>query len=278
MNHIDPDIIAYLSKINKIPLLTRQEEFQTAIKAKNGDKQAKQKLVLANLRFVFKTAKGYINCGLPLDDLISEGNLGLIRSVETFDPNKGFHFISYAVYWIKQSILKAISEKSKIVRLPLALNNNLAVIEKNLREERTDNLSDKSLETISKQIKMDKKEVIHLIKVTRKPSSLDKIIDNSRDRNQIKDFIANEDSFPADGPLMECSLKENLALSLQCLSEYEAEILKERFGLNGDSPKTLLEIGETRGVTKERIRQIEKQALEKLRALNTVQELKSYVA
>lgn len=278
MNYVDSTLVPYLAQISKISLLSRKEEFETAVKAQKGDKKAKQKLILANLRFVVQMAKRYSNCGLPIEDLISEGNLGLIRSADSFDPERGFHFISYAFHWIKQSIIKAISEKSKIVRLPLNLNNNLATIERHLQENKIDEINDKSLESLSNEVSMDKKDVINLVAVTRRPASLDKTVGEKDQGRTIKDFIPDNKSPSPQEKAIENSLKENLMDSLQFLQKNEAEIIKERFGLNGKQPKTLLEIGEKQGLTKERIRQLEKKALGKLKQLAKIKELKVYVA
>lgn len=277
MNCVDSTLVPYLAQISKVPLLSREEEFETAVKARKGDRKAKQKLILANLRFVVQTAKRYSNCGLPIEDLISEGNIGLIRSVESFEPERGFHFISYAVYWIKQSIIKAISEKSKIVRLPLNLNNNLAAIERNLQENKLDEINDDSLEKISKEISMNKKDIIKLVAVTRKPTSLDKTVGSSANGKAVRDFIPDERPSPQEEAIGN-SLRENLIDSLQFLKENEAEIIKERFGIIGNEPKTLLEIGKKQGLTKERIRQLEKQALDKLKQLLSARDLQIYVA
>ena len=266
MRNLENSFFTYISQISKIPLLSREEEYKLSKRAKSGERKAKNKLIQANLRFVVQTAKRYSNCGLPLVDLISEGNLGLIRAADSFDPDKGFHFISYAVYWIKQSILKAISEKSKLVRLPLNLNNNLSTIESSMRESDKDLFSDETLENLSERVNMKKKDLVNLIEITRTHSSLDMTIGSEKTtRKELKDFIEDKGAENPEDLAVEDALCIKLKETLNDLTAQEVEIIRARFGLDSKKPKTLLEIGKDRGLTKERIRQIEKQALQKLK-------------
>jgi len=280
MHFLDKTLLFYLNQINKVPLLTREEEFKLAVKARTGDQKAKQKLVSANLRFVVQMAKRYSNSNMGFLDLISEGNLGLIRAVETFDPNRGFHFISYAVHWIKQSIIKAISEKSKIVRIPLNLNNSLSHIEKAIRERHNGELNDRSLEEISKDMKMGKKEMLNLIEVTRTHSSLDKMMDEDSGSGNGKpfgDFLEDDKNAGPEDNVINDSLREDVRRLVSKLPTQESEVLVSRFGLDGKEPKTLLEIGKEKNLTKERIRQIEKKALEALKHPEVSQHLADYL-
>jgi RNA polymerase primary sigma factor len=278
MNYVDKTFLYYLGQINKVSLLTREEEFDLAKRAQAGERLAKQKLVAANLRFVVQMAKRYANSNLGMMDLVSEGNLGLLRAVETFDPDKGFHFISYAVHWIKQSIIKAISEKSKIVRIPLNLNNSLTHIERALREKHHGELSDRSIEDVAKDVQMNKKDMLAIIEVTRPHASLDRVMeDDSGSGRSLGDMIQDENKSGPEQMVLDISLRENIFEALKTLSATEAEIIKMRFGLEGKAPMTLLEIGKIKKLTKERIRQIEKKALESLKSPQNSKHLSDYV-
>jgi RNA polymerase primary sigma factor len=278
MSYVDKTLLFYLNQINKIPLLSREQEYELACKARSGNPDAKQRLVSSNLRFVVQMAKRYAGSNLSLMDLVSEGNIGLLRAVETFDPDKGFHFISYAVHWIKQSIIKAISEKSKLVRIPLNLNNSLSHIEKSLRERHHGELTDLAVEDVSKEMKMEKRELLNLIEVTRPPSSLDKIFDDESGGRPLRDVVEDvtQPSPPAVAEFN--ALQGHIREVLTTLPTTEAEILVLRFGLDGNAPMTLLEIGKRKGLTKERIRQIEKKALQALKAPHRSQRLLDFVA
>ncbi|MBN8217871.1 MAG: RNA polymerase sigma factor RpoD/SigA [Spirochaetes bacterium] len=278
MSYVDKTLLFYLNQINKIPLLTREQEYELACKARSGNAQAKQKLVSSNLRFVVQMAKRYAGSNLSLMDLVSEGNIGLLRAVETFDPDKGFHFISYAVHWIKQSIIKAISEKSKLVRIPLNLNNSLSHIEKSLRERHHGELTDRAVEDVSREMKMEKGDLLNLIEVTRPASSLDKIFDDENGGRPLRDVVEDQ-SQPSPPSVAEFNaLQGHIREVLSTLPDSEAEILVLRFGLDGSAPMTLLEIGKRKGLTKERIRQIEKKALQALKAPQRSQRLMDFVA
>lgn len=267
MQLLDSTFVFYLNQINKVPLLTRKEEFDAAMLAKKGDKAAKQMLVTANLRFVVQMAKRYNNCGLSLMDLISEGNLGLMRAVESFEPEKGYHFISYAVHWIKQSIIKAISEKSKIMRIPLHLNNNISHIEKSFSQDHHSQITHKAVEDISKKLHMKQQDMLKLMEITRGYTSLDKELPQGQGKvgKSLKDLIEDDTHFTPERTAMETSLKDSIRSMLSVLTPYEAEVLTLRFGLDGKPSLTLQEIGKMKSVTKERIRQIEKKALETLK-------------
>jgi RNA polymerase primary sigma factor len=266
MANIDHNVMFYLTQIGKIPLLTRAQEYKYAKLAQKGDNKAKQMLISSNLKFVVQTAKRYSSCGLSILDLISEGNLGLIRAVDSFDPDKGFHFISYAVHWIKQSIIKAISEKSKIVRIPLNLNNSLTQIERSLRENHQSEVSDKVIGLVSDEVRLSKKDTINLLQITQKPASLDQNINNDgENKSQLKDLIEDTNNSTPESTAINNSLTETVLKLLKRLTPVESEVIAMRFGLDGRTPKTLLEIGNIKNLTKERIRQIEKGALLELK-------------
>ena len=262
----------YLKEINNIPLLTPEEEKEYAILATNGDKKAKQRLIDGNLRFVVKIAKKYRNNGLSFSDLISEGNIGLMLAVDKFDPSKGFRFISYAVWWIKQTILKAISEKSKIIRLPVNRINDLSRIETEREKKGT------SIEEIASSMNIDTPTLTAMLGVSQKPLSFDEPIKKGEPDIVVADLIRDETHPSPETDVINQSLKNEIQVMLSTLSNREAEILKYRFGLEGEEPHSLLEVGMEFNLTKERIRQIEKKSIEKLKRVAKNKGLEYYVA
>jgi len=268
----------YLKEINKIPLLTREEENHYATLAEQGDEMAKQKLVQANLRFVVNVAKKYQNQGLPLSDLISEGNIGLMNAIERFDVSKGYHFISYAVWWIRQAILKAICEKSRMIRLPLNRANELVQIEKVRKEIQGRHSEETEIRTIAKTLNMNQEHVADLINISRDLISLETPVYNEKDSSILGDFVEDEGYTPPENIVVEKALKDDINQILATLTEKESEIVQYRFGLNGRSPLSLKEIGDRYNLTKERIRQIEKKALKRLQHPSRVGRLESYIA
>jgi RNA polymerase primary sigma factor len=268
----------YLKEINKIPLLTREEEDKYARLAAKGEKFAKDKLVSANLRFVVNVAKKYQNQGLPLSDLISEGNIGLMNAIERFDVDKGYHFISYAVWWIRQAILKAICEKSRMIRLPLNRANELVQIEKARKELQTGKGEEPEIKEIASAVNMTPEHVADLVNISRDLVSLETPVYAEKDSSQLGDFIEDAGYVRPEEEAIELSLKEDINSVLTTLTGKEAEIIQYRFGLNGRSPLSLKEIGDRYHLTKERIRQIEKKALKRLQHPSRSQFLESYIA
>jgi RNA polymerase primary sigma factor len=267
----------YLREINKIPLLTREEEVYLARSARDGSQDAKDKLIQANLRFVVNVAKKYQNQGLTLSDLISEGNLGLITAVDKFDVDKGYHFISYAVWWIKQSILKAICEKSRMIRLPLNRANELLQIEKVKREIGSNKDGEADIEEIADFLDMDKSRINDLINASKEFVSLETPLSSDKDANTISDLMEDTKGADPEEVLIDRTLQESIEEVLSTLTEKESNVIKYRFGLNGERPHSLKEIGDKYNLTKERIRQIEKKAISRLRHPSRSQKLKSYV-
>ena len=268
----------YLKEINRIPLLTREEENRYATLAEQGSEAAKHKLVQANLRFVVNVAKKYQNQGLPLSDLISEGNIGLMNAIERFDVSKGYHFISYAVWWIRQAILKAICEKSRMIRLPLNRANELVQIEK-VRKEIQGRLGEEAeIRKIAETLNMNQEHVSDLINISRELISLETPVYNEKDSSNLGDFVEDEAYTAPDTQVVEKALREDINEILATLTNKEAEIVQYRFGLNGRSPLSLKEIGDRYNLTKERIRQIEKKALKRLQHPSRVGRLEAYIA
>jgi len=278
-NNNDDNILSlYLKEINTIPLLTREEEVKYATEAASGNEFAKNKLIKANLRFVVNVAKKYQNQGLPLADLISEGNIGLMNAIERFDVEKGYHFISYAVWWIRQAILKAICEKSRMIRLPLNRANELVQIEKVRKDMQSDNGLDPEMEEIAKKLSMDKEHVEDLLNISRDLVSLDTPVYDEKDSSLLSDFVEDKGYQAPDEMAIDNSLKADINDLLDTLSHKEADIIQFRYGLNGRRPMSLKEIGTRYNLTKERIRQIEKKAIKRLQHPSRSQYLASYVA
>ncbi len=274
----DENILSiYLKEINAISLLTRQEEDKYARLAAKGDRFAKEQLVRANLRFVVNVAKKYQNQGLPLPDLISEGNIGLMNAIEKFDVERGYHFISYAVWWIKQAILKAICEKSRMIRLPLNRANELVQIEKARKELQNARGTEPETKDIARFLDMDKEHVESLLNISRELVSLETPVFSEKDSTRLGEFVEDSDYVAPDEVIIDKSLKEEINQVLETLTEKEAEILRYRFGLNGKIPLSLKEVGDKFRLTKERIRQIEKKAIRRLRHPNRSQYLEAYV-
>ncbi|RKX97058.1 MAG: RNA polymerase subunit sigma [Spirochaetes bacterium] len=277
-NNLDVSSLSvYLREINKIPLLTREEEVELAKRAKQGDKEAKEKLIKANLRFVVNVAKKYQNQGLSLSDLISEGNLGLITAVDKFDVDKGYHFISYAVWWIKQSILKAICEKSRMIRLPLNRANELLQIEKVRREIGSTKDGEADIEEIADFLDMDKNRINDLLNASKEFVSLETPLSTDKDANTISDLMEDTKGTNPEEVMINKTLQESIEEVLNTLTEKEANVIKYRFGLKGERPHSLKEIGDKYNLTKERIRQIEKKAISRLRHPSRRQKLESFI-
>ena len=275
----DANILSmYLKEINRIPLMTAEEELETAIRAQKGDELARKKMIESNLRFVVNVAKKYQNQGLPLVDLINEGNIGLMTALDKFDPDKGYHFISYAVWWIRQAIMKAINEKSRAVRLPLNRTNELLQIQKAQKSLMKDlSTEDPSMEEIGVLTGFSPEHVSDLLSISRELVSLDAPVFNDGSTSNIGDFIEDDTQNP-ENFLLQNAVKEDVRNLLSSLSDKEREILEFRFGLEGKNPMSLKEIGELYNLTKERIRQIEKKALERLRHPSKTKMVESYIA
>ena len=265
----------YLQEIGKEELITVEEEVELAQRIKKGDQEALEKLTKANLRFVVSVAKQYQNQGLSLPDLINEGNLGLIKAAEKFDETRGFKFISYAVWWIRQSILQALAEQSRIVRLPLNQVGSLNKINKALQKFEQDNERMPSPDELAEILDIPRDKIADTLRVSGRHVSVDAPFVDGED-NSLLDVLVNNDSPNADRGLVNESLNKEIERALSTLTERERDIVKDFFGI-GTQEMTLEEIGEKFGLTRERVRQIKEKAIRRLRHSNRSKLLKSYL-
>ena len=265
----------YLQEIGKEDLITVEEEVDLAQRIKKGDKEALEKLTRANLRFVVSVAKQYQNQGLSLPDLINEGNLGLIKAAEKFDETRGFKFISYAVWWIRQSILQALAEQSRIVRLPLNQVGSLNKINKAFARFEQEHERTLSPEELANELDLPKEKVTDTLRVSGRHVSVDAPFSDGED-NSLLDVLVNNDSPIADRGLINESLGTEVERALSTLTDRERDIIKYFFGI-GCSEMTLEEIGEKFGLTRERVRQIKEKAIRRLRHSTRSKLLKSYL-
>jgi RNA polymerase primary sigma factor len=266
----------YLQEIGKVDLLSPEDEIQLAIKIRRGDRSAFEQLTKANLRFVVSVAKQYQNQGLSLGDLINEGNLGLIKAASRFDETRGFKFISYAVWWIRQSILQALAEQSRIVRLPLNRVGTLNKIGKAFSSLEQEYEREPNSSELANELQMDIDEVAEALKISGRHISMDAPLTQG-DENRLLDLIENEEHPAPDHLLMSESLKAEIDRILSTLSNREAEVIKFYFGLNKEHSLTLEEIGERFNLTRERVRQIKEKAIRRLRHASRCKNLKSYL-
>ncbi len=265
----------YLQEIGKEELITVEEEVELAQRIKKGDQEALEKLTKANLRFVVSVAKQYQNQGLSLPDLINEGNLGLIKAAEKFDETRGFKFISYAVWWIRQSILQALAEQSRIVRLPLNQVGSLNKINKAFARFEQEHERTPSPEELASELELPKVKVTDTLRVAGRHVSVDAPFADGED-NSLLDVLVNPDSPNADRGLINESLATEVDRALETLTERERDIIKYFFGI-GCSEMTLEEIGEKFDLTRERVRQIKEKAIRRLRHSSRSKLLKSYL-
>jgi RNA polymerase primary sigma factor len=265
----------YLQEIGREDLITVEEEVELAQAIKRGDRAALEKLTRANLRFVVSVAKQYQNQGLSLPDLINEGNLGLIKAAEKFDETRGFKFISYAVWWIRQSILQALAEQSRIVRLPLNQVGSLNKITKAFSKFEQEHERRPSAEELAKELDIQVDKISDTLKVSGRHISVDAPFVEGED-NSLLDVLINEDAPAADRYLMNESLSKEVNRALSTLSDRERDIIKMFFGI-GSAEMTLEEIGDKFGLTRERVRQIKEKAIRRLKTSTKNDLLKSYL-
>jgi len=275
----DDSVRLYLREIGKIPLLTAEEELALAQKVVAGDKRAKDKMAEANMRLVVSIAKRYSGRGLDFLDLIQEGNTGLLRAVEKFDPDKGFKFSTYATWWIRQAITRAIADQARVIRIPVHM---VETINKLLRTQRrmTQELNrEPSIEELAKELEMEPEKVEYVIKIKQDIQSLDAGVgrDDEDADSVLQDFIEDEDSATPEESATSQLLKEQVQGVLSTLSDREQKIIRMRFGLDNGKSHTLEEVGQEFAVTRERIRQIEAKALAKLRKHKDAKKLHEYL-
>ncbi|XMT17106.1 RNA polymerase sigma factor RpoD [Candidatus Saccharibacteria bacterium oral taxon 488] len=277
----DDSVRLYLREIGKIPLLSSDEEMELARRIIEGDKKAKDKMAEANMRLVVSIAKRYSGRGLDFLDLIQEGNTGLLRAVEKFDPDKGFKFSTYATWWIRQAITRAIADQARTIRIPVHM---IETINKLVRTQRrlTQELNrEPTMEELSKEMDMEPEKIEYINKIRQETSSLDAGIgrDGDEEDSVLGDFIEDEDTISPEESATNQLLKEKVAEVLSSLSDREQKIVRMRFGLdNGGKSHTLEEVGQQFAVTRERIRQIEAKALAKLRKHKDAKKLYEYLS
>jgi RNA polymerase primary sigma factor len=266
----------YLQEIGRVDLITAEEEVELAQRIKAGDELALEKLTKANLRFVVSVAKQYQNQGLSLPDLINEGNLGLIKAARRFDETRGFKFISYAVWWIRQSILQALAEQSRIVRLPLNKIGSINKINKAYAELEQKFERPPTAEEVAKLLDLTEEEVKQAMKNSGRHVSMDAPLIEGEDSNMYN-VIGSEDSPNPDEGLMIDSLRQEISRALATLTPREGEVVRAYFGLNGEHAMTLEEIGEAFDLTRERVRQIKEKAIRRLKHTSRSKILKTYL-
>ena len=266
----------YLQEIGKVDLITADEEVELAQRIKAGDQRALEKLTKANLRFVVSVAKQYQNQGLTLPDLINEGNLGLIKAAKRFDETRGFKFISYAVWWIRQSILQALAEQSRIVRLPLNRVGSLNKISKSFSELEQQYEREPSPEELAEVLEITSSEVVDTMKISGRHVSMDAPFVQGEE-NSLLDVLKNDDDKTPDDGLIMDSLRKEVQRALSTLTQREADVVCLYFGLDGRHPLTLEEIGEKFNLTRERVRQIKEKGIRRLRHTSRSKLLKTYL-
>ena len=251
-----------IKKNKKEGLLCKEEERKLIIQAQQGDESAKSKLIIKNYRFVLKISHQYKNRYLELEDIINEGIIGMMNAIEKFDTDKEIRFVSYAIFWIKQSIIKAIAEKMRAFKVPLNVNNHLFHISK-LKESKRDN--SELIENLSSELQMDKKKISRLLSVNKKPISINAIIPNSKNQQQLADKLLDEKSSSIEKKVMDHNLREKIEIIVKkTLNPIEKVIINARYGLENGRCMTLAEVGREIQYTKERVRQLETIALKKL--------------
>lgn len=268
----------YLQEIGRVELITAEEEVRLAQKIREGDQQALEKLTKANLRFVVSVSKQYQNQGLTLPDLINEGNLGLIKAAQRFDETRGFKFISYAVWWIRQSILQALAEQSRIVRLPLNKIGSINKINKAFSKLEQTHERMPTDDELAELLELSTDEVKQSIRYSGRHVSMDAPLkEGDDDSSSMYDVLVGEDSPNPESGLLKDSLRREIERSLTTLTPREADVVRLYFGLNGEHPLTLEEIGEQFDLTRERVRQIKEKAIRRLKHTSRSKLLKAYL-
>ena len=275
----DDSVRLYLREIGKIPLLSNEEEVDLAYRIVKGEKKAKDKMVEANMRLVVSIAKRYSGRGLDFLDLIQEGNTGLLRAVEKFDPDKGFKFSTYATWWIRQAITRAIADQARTIRIPVHMVETINKVLRATRKLTNELNREPTVEEIAKEMGMEPEKIDYVMKIKQDIASLDATVgrDGDDEDSVLGDFIEDEGRVSPEDAAAAQMLKEQIAEILSGLSEREQKVVKLRFGIGGGRPHTLEEVGAEFSVTRERIRQIEAKALSKLRKHKDTKKLHEYL-
>ncbi|MBQ6410032.1 RNA polymerase sigma factor RpoD [Candidatus Saccharibacteria bacterium] len=275
----DDSVRLYLREIGKIPLLTPEEEADLAQKIVKGDKKAKDKMVESNMRLVVSIAKRYGGRGLDFLDLIQEGNTGLLRAVEKFDPEKGFKFSTYATWWVRQAITRAIADQARTIRIPVHMVETINKVLRTTRKLTTDLNREPTTEEIANELHMDPEKVDYVMRIKQDIASLDASVgrDGDDEDSVLGDFVEDEERISPEDSAANQILKEQLSEIISTLTDREQKIIRLRFGIGGGRPHTLEEVGAEFDVTRERIRQIEAKALSKLRKNKDTKKLHEYL-
>ncbi|MDO4986983.1 MAG: RNA polymerase sigma factor RpoD [Candidatus Saccharibacteria bacterium] len=275
----DDSVRLYLREIGKVPLLTPDEEQELAKKASEGDKKAKDRMVEANMRLVVSIAKRYTGRGLDFLDLIQEGNTGLLRAVEKFDPDKGFKFATYATWWIRQAITRAIADQARTIRIPVHMVETINKILRTSRKMTQELNREPTIDELAKEMDMEPEKVENVLRIKQDIASLDQSVgrDGDDEDSVLGDFVEDEERVSPEDSAANKLLKEQLAKIISTLSDREQKIIKMRFGIGGSKSHTLEEVGLEFSVTRERIRQIEAKALSKLRKHKDTKKLQEYL-
>ncbi len=273
----DRSLDTYLQEIRSIPVLHLEEEMALARDARNGVHGAINKLIQANLRFVVVVARQYQNQGLPLCDLVNEGNIGLIKAAQRYDENKGFKFISYAVWWVRQAIMQALAEQSRIFRLPLNRAEELRRINKAIRGLKQELGREPTTHEIADKLSLDHSDVVDIMRTFSPHLSLDAPF-SPGEEGRLLDVIEDTTIESPETAVMEKSLKEEVIWALNTLTDREADVIRSYFGINKDKPMTLDEIGKQIGLTRERVRQIKERAIRRLRHTSRSVRLHAYIS
>ncbi len=275
----DDSVRLYLREIGKIPLLSADEETELAKQIVKGDRKAKDKMVEANMRLVVSIAKRYSGRGLDFLDLIQEGNTGLLRAVEKFDPEKGFKFSTYATWWIRQAITRAIADQARTIRIPVHMVETINKVLRTTRKLTTELNREPTTAEIAKELDMDVDKIEYVMRIKQDIASLDASVgrDGDDEDSVLGDFVEDEERISPEDSAANQILKEQLAEIISTLSDREQKIIKMRFGIGGERPHTLEEVGYEFSVTRERIRQIEAKALSKLRKHKDTKKLHEYL-
>ena len=275
----DDSVRLYLREIGKIPLLTPEEEADLAQRIVKGDKKAKDKMVESNMRLVVSIAKRYGGRGLDVLDLIQEGNTGLLRAVEKFDPDKGFKFSTYATWWVRQAITRAIADQARTIRIPVHMVETINKVLRTTRKLTTDLNREPTIEEIANELHMDPEKVDYVMRIKQDIASLDASVgrDGDDEDSVLGDFVEDEERISPEDSAANQILKEQLSEIISTLTDREQKIIRLRFGIGGGRPHTLEEVGAEFDVTRERIRQIEAKALSKLRKNKDTKKLHEYL-